>query len=685
MTKRKTPAARPGAAEASGGAALRGLQEPASAGAALPRPDIRPLSEESDTRELQRQALFAQRFAENVVNSVRDPLLALNSDMTLVWASRSFHQLFDTEQADVVGKPLFDLAGGQWDIPELRRHLGRILPEDYLIEAFSLAITVPGKGKRDLQLNARKLGNELAAMDLILVELRDVTERKQAQQGLRDREARLQAILNAVPEAVVTIDTVGRVTSYSPPSAIILGYTQSDVIGRNVSILMPEPDRRQHDSYISAYLATGEAKIIGIGRELQARHKSGKLVPMHLTVTEVEIGGERQFLGVIRDLTEEKERHKELEQAQKMEAVGRLAGGIAHDFNNLLTVIIGNIELLGMRPNDPQRDAILAEAMEAASLGAALVARLLLFSKKQTHAPEKLALNQAVEGLLPLLQRALGAHIAIRVELSDDLDLVEADQAQVGNAVLNLSINARDAMPRGGDLTIRTQNVTVTDGDATPALRPGSYVVLSVSDTGSGMTPDVKAHLFEPFFSTKEPGKGTGLGLPMIYRWVRQSGGDLIVDTAPGKGTLVSLYLPAINAQGEVLPRAVAPVHGAVRKANGETVLLVEDDPRVRSMTRQRLEHLGYAVVEAADGPAALERLEACAGIDLVLSDVVMPGGIDGFELAERTQALYPHLPVLLATGFAPGAADAARPMLRKPYGIDVLSDALRKLLDKPG
>ena len=243
---------------------------------------------------------------------------------------------------------------------------------------------------------------------------------------------------------------------------------------------------------------------------------------MYLTLTQVEINGERQFMGVIRDPIEEKDSGKLLEQAQRMEDVGRLTGGIAHDFNNLLTETIGNIELLEMRPDDLNHDAILAEAVEAANLGAALVARLLLFSKEQTHAPAKLDLNRAVEDFRPLLQRALGAQIRIRTEPAADLDLVKADQAQVSNA--------RDAMPREGDLTIRTQNVAMSEVNATVALGPGNHVMLSVSDTGSGMAPEVIEHLFEPFFNTKESGKVTRF----------------------------SLYLPAIKAQGVRPHRAAA-------------------------------------------------------------------------------------------------------------------------------
>nr|WP_282569164.1 chemotaxis protein CheB [Aliiroseovarius sp. S1339] len=644
-------------------------------------------SDVSELKAFQHKTLTAQRFAENIVNTARAPLLALDEDLNLIQANRSFHRLFDTTDADVVGKSLFALADGQWDTAELRRHLGRVVPEGPSVEAFSLTIKVAGKGKRDLVLNAQKMANPDAAADLILLALEDVTEQKRAQQSLRDREARLHAIMDAVPEAIITINTNGIVTSYSPPSAMILGYTKSEVLGRNVNMLMSEPHRHQHDGYISAYLSTGKAKIIGIGRELEARQKSGASVPIYLKVSEVVIGGDRQFLGVIRDLTAERESRKQLEQAQKMEAIGQLAGGIAHDFNNLLTVIIGNIELLEMRPDDPNRASILGEALEAANLGAALVAKLLLLSKRRRLAPERLDMSHVIEALKPILQRTLGEHIVIRADVDSDVDLVLADPGQIESAVLNLAINARDAMGQGGTLTIRAHNAKVGAGqhaDDNADLAPGDYVVLSVIDTGSGMTSEVMDRAFEPFFTTKDPGKGTGLGLPMMYGWARQSGGALTLRSKLGEGTEVRLYLPAVAAGNDAVQNGASAANGAVGEAKGETVLLVEDDPRVRNLTQQRLEHLGYSVVEAADGRAALAHLEKGRDINLMLSDIVMPGGIDGFELANRASALHPDLEIILTTGFARTTDDATWPVLRKPYDIDTLSKTLRKLLDAP-
>jgi len=391
----------------------------------------------SELKEFQRKTLAAQRFAENIVDTVRDPLLALDGDLNVLRANRSFLRLFNTAEGDVVGKSIFALSDGQWDSPEFRRYLRRKLSQHTAGEVFSVAVCIDGKGRTDLVLNARNLVGLDGETDRFLVALEDVTEQKEAQRSLRDREARLHAIVDAVPEAIITIDTDGTVTSYSPPSAEILGYTMSEVMGHNVKMIMPEPHRHLHDSYIAAYISTGNASIIGTGRELQALHKSGELVPIHLNVSEVIIGGERQFLGVIRDLTDEKGILKQLEQAQKMEAIGQLAGGIAHDFNNLLTVVIGNLELLELRPDDADRGEILAEALEAANLGTALVGRMLLLSKQRNLSPERLDLREMCETLKPILQRTLGERIVFTAEVGRDVDPVLADPGQVESAVLN--------------------------------------------------------------------------------------------------------------------------------------------------------------------------------------------------------------------------------------------------------
>jgi len=380
-------------------------------------------------------------------------------------------------------------------------------------------------------------------------------------------------------------------------------------------------------------------------------------------------------------------RRDALHRAQKMEAVGQLTGGLAHDFNNLLTVIIGNLELLEMRLGDFPKPELLDEALEAANLGAKLTTQLLAFSRKQTLEPTSVPLNDLVASVKPLLVRTLGENIAIETDLADDLNLTLTDPGQIENAILNLAINARDAMPEGGTLTIATRNVLL-DTDYTTMqvdVEPGPYVALSVTDTGIGMSADVIARAFEPFFTTKGVGAGSGLGLSMVYGFAKQSGGHVAIYSEEGLGTTVTLYLPPVTVNK---PEVIAPAQSTIPVSRNETILVVEDDPRVRRLTVTRLEDLGYLTLAAENGPAALEILRGNDQIDLVLSDVVMPGGMTGFEVAEQALKINPSLKILMATGYASGGEAAVRaartrhPMLHKPYTLRDLAKALRDLLD---
>jgi len=517
--------------------------------------------------------------------------------------------------------------------------------------------------------------------------MEDATERLEAQARLEEREARLSAVLDATPEAIITIDEHGIITSYSPAALGILGYTAAEVIGRNVKMLMPEPHRDRHDDYMTHYKETGEKKIIGIGREMNARRKDGTEVPIRLTVAEWWIDGERNFTGVLHDLTEDMKRRDALQRAQKMEAVGQLTGGLAHDFNNLLTVIIGNLELLEMNLGDFPKKDLLNEALEASELGAKVTAQLLTFSRKQSLEPEALSLNDLVQSIKPLLKRTLADNISFETDLADDLSLTMTDPGLVENAILNLAINARDAMPDGGTLTIETKNVTLDKDYAASQtdVEPGAYVALSVTDTGTGMSPEVIARAFEPFFTTKDVGAGSGLGLSMVYGFAKQSGGHVAIYSEEGLGTTVTLYLPPSDKAAAAVATSV---ENGIPQSGQETILVVEDDRRVRRLTVTRLKDLGYKTLAVENGPAALDVLRKKEGIDLVLSDIVMPVGMNGFDVADQALAINPALKILLATGFASGgeaAAGAAKhryTVLRKPYSLRDLAQALRSLLD---
>ena len=644
-------------------------------------------SEVSDLKALQRETDSAREFAESIIRTMREPMLVLDDTFNILSTSRSFNSTFAADAGDFIGKNLFSIQNQRWDAPELRQQLQAILSENVTFEAFDLTVDAGEAGQREMLLNARKIEGRPKGEESILLVMEDVTDRKKAQQTIEDREARLSAILEAAPEAIVTIDENGIVGIFSTGAETIFGFQAEEVIGRNVNMLMPEPDRSKHDGYLEHYIKTGDKKIIGIGREMEGGRKDGSRVPVRLTVSELKLDGARHFLGIMHDMTAEKKRQADLQRAQKMEAVGQLTGGLAHDFNNLLTVVIGNLELLVMRTDDPKLHELIDEALDASSLGAALTSQLLSFSKSQSLAPETVALNDLVKRMLPILERTLGEQIGIKIELAEDLDATLADPGQIESAILNLALNARDAMSAGGTLTVSTRNVTLdTDYAASQVdVTPGNYVCLSVADTGVGMTPRTQSRVFEPFFTTKGPRAGSGLGLSMVYGFAKQSGGHVEIYSEIEQGATVNLFLPTVTAK-VASPKEVRTIQ--VGAAGGETILVVEDDPKVLRLTVTRLEELGYPVIAATNGLEAMDILKQREDIDLVLSDVVMPGGMTGFDVADQALALKPELRILLVTGYAKGvevdddaAAKAAHRILRKPYGMKELARTLREVL----
>jgi PAS domain S-box-containing protein len=471
---------------------------------------------------------------------------------------------------------------------------------------------------------------------------------------------------------------------------VLFGYAAAEVVGRNVSMLMPEPFRSEHDGYLARYQATGERRIIGIGRVVKAKRKDGTVFPIELSIGEAALpGGKRLFTGFVRDLTARERMEEDLRQAQKMEAVGQLTGGIAHDFNNLLTVILGNLEMLEARlGGDDRQRTLLREAVETARLGAQLTDRLLAFGRRQPLDPRLVDVGRLVADMSVLLQRTLGETVEVRSVIAVDGALTLVDPAQLQNAILNLALNARDAMPEGGMLTIE---VTKTELDADYAqmhseVRPGRYLVLAVTDTGRGMSAEVRERAFEPFFTTKGVGAGSGLGLSMVYGFVKQSGGQVQLYSEVGHGTTVRLFLPLAGEEAG-REEGTAPALGAFR-SRGETILVVEDESRVRRVSVARLLDLGYRVLEASDGPAALAMLQRHPEIDLLFTDLVMPGGMTGRELAEEAQRRQDGLKVLFTSGYAqPEMVRRGLPprgaWLKKPYTAAELAAVLREVLDR--
>jgi PAS domain S-box-containing protein len=519
----------------------------------------------------------------------------------------------------------------------------------------------------------------------------EITGLKRAQADLAAREAHLRSILDTVPEAMIVIDESGAITSFSAAAAQLFGYAEREVLGRNVKLLMPGPYREEHDGYLGRYMRTGEARIIGYGRVVTGRSKDGATFPMELAVGEARASGKRIFTGFVRDLTARKKMEEELRQAQKMEAIGQLTGGIAHDFNNLLTVVTGNLEMLEATIDSPDQRELVNEAQEAARDGAKLTGQLLAFGRRQPLNPKLADISQIVSNFSDLLRRTLGEAIELRTIVTGSAHQAVVDASQLQNALLNLAINARDAMPRGGRLTIEISQ-TRLDADYAqmyPEVRTGRYVLVAVTDTGAGMTDDVRRRAFEPFFTTKAAGAGTGLGLSMVYGFVKQSGGNIQLYSEPGRGTSVRIFLPsAADAAGDRKEAPTAEPQSRALPRGSETILAVEDDARVRRVAVGRLRSLGYQVIEADNGAAGLAMLAKRPDIALIFTDVVMPGGMSGDELAEAALAVRPTVKILFTSGYAePEIARqglGAGAWLKKPYTAVELASKVRDVLDAP-
>jgi PAS domain S-box-containing protein len=506
--------------------------------------------------------------------------------------------------------------------------------------------------------------------------------------------AKLRGILESAVTAIITIDEQGLIETVNPATERLFGYGASELVGQNVAMLMPEPYSSEHDGYLANYLRTGTRKIIGIGREVSGRRKDGTTFPLHLSVSEFEADGRRYFTGMIHDISDRRhveealrESERRLAQSQKMEAVGQLTGGIAHDFNNLLLVVTGNLELLEPHLQTDDQLSLLKEAQDAAVLGSKLTDQLLTFARRRHLDAHIIQLNELVVSIADMLRRALGEQITLSTSLASDAWPTRADPDQFQSAIVNMAVNSRDAMLQGGKLVIETRNI-VLDADHTDyqsELKPGEYVQLSISDTGVGMEPAVRDRAFEPFFTTKEKGRGTGLGLAMVYGFVKQSGGHITIYSEPGHGTTINLYFPRADA-GTSSTLDVRPAIETGKPVR-ETILVVEDDSRVRALTIKRLKLIGYQVLEASDGPSAIEILKRGDVVDLVFTDLIMPGGLSGREVAMRARELRPGIKVLLTSGYAEELVrgddlqQAGLRVLRKPYQQADLVAVLRDVL----
>ncbi|MBT6145361.1 MAG: PAS domain S-box protein, partial [Gemmatimonadetes bacterium] len=439
-----------------------------------------------------------------------------------------------------------------------------------------------------------------------------------------DGKVRYQSVVDNVIDGIITIDERGHIESFNPAAAKMFGYDSSEAIGKPVHILMPEPYASQHNDYLERYLETGQRHVIGIGREVRGRRKDGHEFPMELSVGEFVEAGHRKFTGVVRDITDRKQLELQLLQAQKMESVGQLAGGVAHDFNNQLGILLFDVDMLLARVDETSLRDDLKKIRKTVLRAADLTRQLLVFSRRQRMEPQPVDLNHHVGELRKMMGRLLGANIDVVLQLADQMCIVDADPGNLDQVLINLCVNARDAMPEGGVLTIETRTILITDQDTDRRGKPGPYCLLAVHDSGVGMDVEIQDRVFEPFFTTKESGKGTGLGLSVVYGIVEAHGGWLKVHSTPGKGSCFEIYLP--SGEGTQVSSTAKVEEEEETTGQGELVLLVEDDAELRDRMEQVLSGSGYRVTSCGDLTSA-RRAHASARFDLLVSDLLLPDG----------------------------------------------------------
>lgn len=617
--------------------------------------------------------------------------------------------------------------------------------------------------------------------------------------------------MEAVDAAIITIDTQGCVIECNDATCRLFGHERIELIGNNIKMLMPEPYRAEHDQYIHNHQTTGINRIIGSGRKVSGLHRSGKIVPLHLSVAKFTDENTTCFTGILHDLSEldaaqsasqrlgqiveesvnevytfdaktlkftsanraaldnlrytieelkqltpinvlsnlkaselqetlkpllentrkrvslntrlqrkdetlydaevtlhfstainppelvaiaedvtEKNRlFNSLRRNQRMESIGNLTGGIAHDFNNILTVIMGNLDLLRDEISEPSNVELLDDAREASEMGARLTKRLLTFARRSPLTPNRTNINRLISDLTEMLTRTLGSSVNLENALGDDLWDTNIDVSELENALVNLAINARDAMPNGGQLLIETANTRLDDLNILGNdVEAGDYVKISVTDTGTGIPDDIRESIFEPFVTSKKGGKGSGLGLSMVYGFVSQSGGCISVYSEVGQGTMFSLYLPRSTTSAE--SDAVVLPDEAQQLVAQKVILVAEDDDRVRNLTIKRIKRLGHRVIEASDGYKALDLYKENPHVDLVFSDVIMTEGLTGYDLAVAIRAINPDTPILLTSGYAEDIINAEKleasglTLLRKPYHQSELEETLNRIFAPP-
>jgi len=504
---------------------------------------------------------------------------------------------------------------------------------------------------------------------------------------LNSSEKMVLALLESASQAILSMDKNGRIVLANPKALEMFGYAREELLGREIEMLLPEAKRHSHIRQRNEFLHQPRTRPMGIGMDLSGRRKDGREFPVEVSLSFVETDEGLFAIAFVNDISQRKLLEEQLLQSQKMEAVGRLAGGVAHDFNNMLTVIQGYNRMIldELSTADPLRD-FADEIHRAAERAGALTNQLLAFSRRQIIQPRVINVNAVVENTEKMLRRLIGEDIHLLLHLAPEIGNIKADPSHIEQAIVNLVVNARDAMPQGGRISIETCNVVLDENYARShmGVRPGPFVMIAVSDTGHGMDAETKRRMFEPFFTTKSHGKGTGLGLATVYGSVKQMGGDIWVYSEPNQGSTLKMYFPRITeAAGAIGEEESAPPPAEA----GETILVVEDEKAVRELTVRILGKLGYRVLVASGGEEAIAISQSYADeISLLLTDVVMPN-MSGRQVADKLLGTRPGLKILYLSGYTDttvvhhGVLETGLDFLPKPFSREVLARKIRDVL----
>jgi PAS domain S-box-containing protein len=664
------------------------------------------------------QAIYEREHTKTILNTVTDPLAVLDSDLRVRTANRAFYEMFRVPREAMAVTYFNEIGNHAFDLPDVQAQLHRLAADDVEFQPIEVDHDFPGMGRRVVSLNACRFSLPRLADGVLLLSLRDITEQRRAENEVRHRERRFRELIEALPAAVYTTDAEGRIT-FSNKAAAEFAGRQPELgvdrwsIGWRLFTLDGTP--LPHDM-CSMAVALREGRAIR-GHETIAERPDGSRVTFvpHPTPLHDSSGALTGAVNVLVDITERKkaedalrqltetleervvqrtlrleqeiaEREKveaALRQSQKLEAIGHLTGGIAHDFNNLLMAILGSLEIARRRITDEAVRRLIDNAIHGAERGATLTQRMLVFARRHELNVEAVDIPSLVRGMTEMVERSLGPSVMIETRFPNGLSAVKTDPNQLEMALLNLMVNARDAMPQGGCIVVAARHETLDAGQA--QLEPGAYVCLSVTDSGEGMDETTLAKAMDPFFTTKGVGKGTGLGLPMVHGLAQQSGGQLVLKSQKGNGATAEIWLPIAESLAPAVAQPVSPP-SSTQASRRLTVLAVDDDPLVLTNMSAMLEDLGHTVFEANSARAALDILRREGTIELVLTDQAMPE-LTGLQLIEELKTVWPHLPVILATGFAelPAGTDPHQITLAKPFVQHDLAQALDAILTAPG